>query len=183
MPGSKRKPLKTHADVAREYGVTTKTVAQWRDNFPDFPERTAAGTFRRRDFAAFCRRHELGPFNPDRTPEARASKAALKEATRQKVIEQCQNLKITNERLRELQRKELEGIVARDDVNQILALQRDIVLQVLSDRRDKALAILDSAPADPRVAEARPKVAQIFDRVIDDIGKILQTEYKPEVAR
>ena len=156
-----RQQLRTQSDVAKFASVSTKTVAQWRDNFADFPQRNSAGNYSRREITAFCRRHQLGMHNPIRTTLGQKQRADLYEARRRRTIEQSENMRITNERLKIEQQRELEGIVFAADVEQFRTAARAMVEKVHRDYFDDIARVLSDSPNEDTWPATRAKVLEI----------------------
>jgi len=146
MAKSRKKQCRTQADLAKRLGVSTKTIAQWRDNFTDWPDRKSDGSFDVRRVEAFCRRHGVGPHNPSRGRAAQQQRGQLRAALTSKLIESAENRRIANERLRAIQQKELSDIVFTADVNIFLKKMREVVLRGIDELTADVERQLDEPP-------------------------------------
>lgn len=104
----------TVAALAQAIGVSTKTIAAWRDDHADWPGKEPDGTFSIAKVLAFCKRHRLGPFN-----ETRGSGNLREELAEAKVAltrEQAENERIKKERQMVEQAVELGEVLDREFV-------------------------------------------------------------------
>ena len=124
--------LKTHADVSREFGVTTRTVSAWVE-YDGWPGRGVDGTFDRPQIDAFCRLRGVGPYSKSKLrDDGGDDEAATLTAARIKLtIEQAENERIKKERQLVEQATELELVLDRDDashaVSQMVATARQCI--------------------------------------------------------
>lgn len=149
--------LTTIADVAKAFNVSTKTVAAWRDNYADWPEKNRDGTFSFAKIAAFCERHQVGPCNPTRGKGSQRD--AMNEAKRRLAIERTANLRVTNSRLQAEQTSELGGILARGDVDAARAEMQAVVDRCVAATRGDVAALMPDG-------DVRAKVLGLFDAIL-----------------
>jgi hypothetical protein len=152
--------------LAREFGVSTKTIGHWRDNYADWPARTAAGNFSRAKVDAFCRRHKLGPHRE------RSDKAGDMERARiGLLIEKSERLQLTNARLRKQLELDVANVVLADDVRHLTEQMAEVVTLAVDRFVESIEAELAAGPA----ADWHDRVRKVTAATRASIAAVVQS--------
>ncbi len=154
--------LKTIADVARTFSVSIRTAERW-SSYADWPGRSSDGTFSFRAVNAFLRRRKLGPHN------SHSDRDELTEARRVKTIEHAENLRITNERLRATQQRELANIISSADIKRFREQTRAVLTKVYDDAISEIGRVSEGFPE-----EVRGRLLTIVRKIASDAFAVME---------
>lgn len=161
--------LTTRAAIAREFGVSPRTVTEWTRT-ADFPAQTKRG-WNRKKIDAWCQQRGAGPYHSRKTTRVDEGSCTLAQVNIELRREQAENERIKKERQLVEQATELRELLRYEDVR---ATDRQVsatvkaVLDAVADARDRELP--ERCPKKETWKKLRARMLELDRKVAADVA-------------